>query len=105
MAKWLTKFKYDPIRPLLKSGNDAVIYFTNKGLFEEKLDTIDFIWNLPEVQIILQRQERDGMWKAFYLWIHKHLMIKNHLKPGYGPHYQFVEFLRDFMVLITEIKH
>lgn len=62
MTDWPSKFTYDPIKPLLKSGNDAIIYFTRRDLLEEKVDPIDMVWDLSEVQRILSKQLDNGSW-------------------------------------------
>jgi hypothetical protein len=58
MANWLSKFKIDPIKPFLESGNEAIIYFARRDLLEERLQSIDHI--LPEVQKILKKQQSDS---------------------------------------------
>lgn len=63
MANWLSKFRYDPIKPLLESGNDAIIYFIKRDLLGKKVKAIEYIWDLPEVQKILNKQQPDGSWK------------------------------------------
>lgn len=62
MAEWLSKFKYDPIKPLLESEDDAIIYFTKRDLLEEKVGPIDSVWDLNEVLKILKKQLEDGSW-------------------------------------------
>ncbi len=63
MADWLLKFKYDPIKSLLGSKNDAVIYFTTRDLLEEEVEPINNLWELEEVQKILKKQQLDGSWQ------------------------------------------
>lgn len=56
-------FKYDPIKPLLESKNEAFIFFTRRDLFDEKgLDFKD-LWEMPEAVKILKKQREDGSWK------------------------------------------
>ncbi|MGZ7136201.1 MAG: hypothetical protein ACXVHY_10010 [Methanobacterium sp.] len=64
MEKWLSIFKYNPIDPLLKSENEAILYFTNRDLLEENVRAIDYVWNLFEVQKILKKQRTDGSWDS-----------------------------------------
>jgi len=60
MTDWLSKFKYDPIKPLLESEDESVIYFTERDLLEKKVDAIDYVWNLKNAQNILKKQQPDG---------------------------------------------
>jgi hypothetical protein len=64
MANYLLNFRYDPIKPLLESKNESIIYFTKRDLLEEKVESINYIWNLLEVQKILKKQQSDGSWKS-----------------------------------------
>lgn len=64
MTQKLSKFKYIPLKPLLESENDAIIYFTKRDFLEEKVESIDYIWDLPEVQKILKNQIDDGSWPS-----------------------------------------
>ncbi|MCC7558166.1 MAG: hypothetical protein KO217_05710 [Methanobacteriaceae archaeon] len=63
MTNWISKFNYNPIKPLLESKNNAVIYFT-KELLEKPVKDIDYIWNLPEVQEMLKNQAKNGSWPS-----------------------------------------
>jgi len=63
MTNWISKFKYNPIKPLIESNNKSVIYFT-KELLEMPVKDISYIWNLPEVQKILKKQEKNGSWSS-----------------------------------------
>ncbi len=54
MADWLSKFKYDPIKPLLESKNNAIIYFTKRDLLDEKVEATEYVWSFPEVLKILK---------------------------------------------------
>lgn len=51
------------MKPLLESEDEAVIYFTERDLLEEKVDAIDYIWNLKDAQNILKKQQHDCSWK------------------------------------------
>ena len=63
MTKWLQQFQYDPLIPLLESGNYAVEYCTRRDLLSEPLEDIESLWNLPEAEKILGRQTPSGYWK------------------------------------------
>jgi hypothetical protein len=59
-----TKFKYNPIKPLLASQNAAIVYFTERDLLERKAGSIETVWSLPEVQKIIKKQQANGSWKS-----------------------------------------
>jgi squalene cyclase len=61
--EWNKKFKIDPIPVLLNSKNEALIYFTKKELQGLRVGPIKKIWELPEVEIILRKQQKGGLWK------------------------------------------
>ena len=63
MKEWTDILKYNPIKPLLESNNESIIYFTKRDLEHKKVSSIDEIWNLPEIQNILKKQQSDGSWK------------------------------------------
>ena len=61
---WLSHFNYNPINPLLDSGNYAVKYFVRRNLFEESVEDISSLWELKEVQKIIKKQNSRGYWKS-----------------------------------------
>lgn len=63
MRYWKSQFKYDPIRPLLESGNKQVAYFTNKDILDMPAEPIEILWNLTIPKQILRKQMPDGFWK------------------------------------------
>ncbi len=63
MSHWLNKLKYDPIKPLLSSGNKQVIYFTNRDLLDKPVENIEILWDLKIPKQILHKQQADGFWK------------------------------------------
>lgn len=63
MDTWLNKFRYDPVKPLLSSGNKQIIYFTDRDLLEKSVDTIEVLWNLKIPSQILRKQQSNGSWK------------------------------------------
>ncbi|MBI5679611.1 MAG: hypothetical protein HZC47_01760 [Methanobacterium sp.] len=63
MTYWQSKLNYNPLKALLESENDAVIYFTKRDLIEEDVKPIEYLWDFPEVQKILKKQQPDGSWK------------------------------------------
>lgn len=63
MRYWQKQLNFDPISPLVSSKNEAVEYFVKRDLLEERVKTISYIWQLPEVQKVLKKQQPDGSWK------------------------------------------
>lgn len=63
MNSWQSKFKYDPLKSLLSSGNQQVIYFTNKDLLDKPSEPIEVLWDLKVPGQILRRQRDDGSWR------------------------------------------
>lgn len=63
MATWQGQFKYDPIKPLLVAGNEAINYFTNRDLLNSPVEPIDTLWDLKIASQILRKQQEDGSWK------------------------------------------
>ncbi|MDP3970135.1 MAG: hypothetical protein Q8P90_00375 [bacterium] len=63
MNNWQTFFKHDPIKPLLASNINAIIYFTKKDLLEEKVAPIKTLWEEKPAQSIIRRQLANGSWK------------------------------------------
>jgi hypothetical protein len=62
MKPWLSQFNFDPIAPLLSSGNEAIIYFVQRDLLNVFVGPIDQLWQLPGVLKILKKQLGDGSW-------------------------------------------
>jgi len=63
MNTWLRNFKYDPIKPLLSTENEQIIYFTNRDLINKPVGTIEALWDLKIPKQILRKQQADGSWK------------------------------------------
>lgn len=62
MKKWLDKFKYNPLPPLLANGNNAISLFVQRDLLDKTVSVQD-LWQLPEQQRILKKQHNDGSWE------------------------------------------
>lgn len=63
MTNWVKQFKFDPIRPLCESDNEAVCYFVVRDLLNQKVEPIDTLWMLKIPRQILRKQLPDGSWK------------------------------------------
>jgi len=93
MQDWLSEFKYDSIGSLLQSEDYAIIYFTKKDLLEENVDSIENLWDLPEIQRILEKQDPDGSWKP-----------KRRINEDTGVKYRLIETWRQLRVLIQQYE-
>jgi len=59
---WRLHFKFDPLPPLLSSGNEALQYFVRRDLLGEDVDPVQCLWQLPGAQKIIRKQLPDGSW-------------------------------------------
>ena len=57
---WLQRLKFDPLPPLLSSGNEALGYFVRRDLLGEDAGPVQRLWPLPGAQKILKKQRPDG---------------------------------------------
>jgi hypothetical protein len=62
MNTWRKSFKIDPLPSLLNSGNVAVQYFVRRDLLGERVGPVSQLWQLPEAQKILKKQQAAGSW-------------------------------------------
>ncbi len=63
MTSWQKELKVDPVPELLSLENEAVKYFTIRDLLDKKVEPIEILWKLPEVEKILKKQQSDGSWE------------------------------------------
>lgn len=92
MKHWRGQLNFDPLSPLLSSGNEAVEYFAKRDLIEEGVEPLGYIWRLPGVQKVLQKQQPDGSWK--YPGKQKNIYPKHH--------YSLLETWKMFRSLVEE---
>jgi hypothetical protein len=59
---WRARLRYDPLPPLLSSGNDALRYFVGRDLLGEDVEPVEKLWRDPRVGAIVRRQRDDGSW-------------------------------------------
>ena len=91
---WRKQLRVDAVPILLASQNKTIVYFTKRDLLDEKVESISFVWNLPESQKILRKQQADGSWK----------------KSGgntaiYPPnHHSLVETFKNFRTLVEKYR-
>jgi hypothetical protein len=90
MENWRKQLRVDPIPSLTSSGNEALRFFVRRDLLGEQVGAVDCLWQLPEAQKILRKQQEDGSWPH----------------PGEIKHpdvnYPLVETWRQFRVLVQQ---
>jgi hypothetical protein len=59
---WLSHLGFDPISPLLASGNAALEYFVRRDLLDEPVLPVNILWDLPDAHKILRKQLHNGSW-------------------------------------------
>jgi hypothetical protein len=79
---WLKQLRYDPVKPLLDSGEDAITCFTRRDLLQEPIQPVSTIWTLKQPQNIFKKQKSGGYWEYpgknedyYLLQTFKHLQI------------------------------
>jgi hypothetical protein len=94
MKNWTGLLKNDTIAALLSSGNDAVIYFTERDLLGKPVGPLSSIWELPAAQKLLRKQQSDGSW-----------IYPGKKKPVYPDyHYSLVETFKRFRILVERYR-
>ena len=63
VENWKLRLRIDPLPVLLRSGNEAIMYFTRRDLLNEEVGPVESLWGLPQVVKILRKQQEDGSWK------------------------------------------
>ena len=61
-TEWRMQLRVDVIPSLLFSVSEAVVYFTNHDLLDKPMAPIEYVWQLPELQKLLRKQQSDGSW-------------------------------------------
>jgi len=61
-SSWLARFRFDPIAPLLESGNHAVEFFTRRDLMDQNAGAPTSLWDLRIPRAIVRKQNADGSW-------------------------------------------
>ncbi len=80
----------DPAPVLLNSGEKAIEYFTRRDLLHDSVPPVNTIWELPEAQKLLKKQQPDGSWEKSGK--------KAQVYPPY--HHRLVETFKRFRLLI-----
>ncbi len=85
---WYKQLQYDPIKPLLESGNEAIIYFTRRDLLKQNVDPVTTLWSLKQPVNILKKQLPDGSWKY----------------PGKGDEYRLLQTFKNLQQLVYKYE-
>ena len=64
MKSWINLLKHNPVKPLLDSDNQAIIYYAKRDLSEEKTPPLLTIWNLETPKKLLKKQQASGFWQS-----------------------------------------
>ncbi len=94
MTKWLAQLRFDPTPTLLSSGNEAIVYFTERDVLEQEVAPINNLWQLPEALKTLRNQQPDGSWK--------YTGKKTVSYPKY--HYPLLQTWKTFRVLVEQYE-
>lgn len=62
MSTWRNQLRFDPLPPLLSSGDEALCYLVQRDLLQEEVGPVDRLWELPGAQKIIKKQLADGSW-------------------------------------------
>ena len=90
MSDWLSFFKFNPIVPFQNVQNPMIKYMVKRDLLEEPVESVETLWEHPQVKKILKKQTYNGAWPD-----------KNAKKHINSPtNYQMVETYRNLATLI-----
>ncbi|TLM98899.1 hypothetical protein FDZ71_16495, partial [bacterium] len=90
----MAKLRFDPTPTLLSSGNEAIVYFTERDVLEQEVAPINNLWQLPEALKTLRNQQPDGSWK--------YTGKKTVSYPKY--HYPLLQTWKTFRVLVEQYE-
>ena len=93
-TQWLEQLQYNPIEGLLTGKQDVVSYFVHRDLLDEPVPEIEWVWEQPDVQRILQKQLPNGSWKYPGK---KKLVYPSH-------HHALVETWKQFRILVRQYE-
>ena len=66
---WLAALKYNPLQPLLLSGDESIKLFSEKDLLGKSNVDARQLWDLPQAQKIASRQQRNGVFIVVWLFL------------------------------------
>lgn len=61
--RWLPFLKRDPLPMLLRPEIPALYYFVRRDLLGNVVESVEELWQLPEVHGLLHRQREGGFWR------------------------------------------
>lgn len=60
---WLEALRFNPLPPLLESGNATIIFFAKRDLLGQDAGRVEQLWDSDTVARLLRRQQGNGSWK------------------------------------------
>jgi len=60
---WLEALRFDPLPPLLESGNESIMFFAKRDLLGQDAGPVEQLWGSDAVVRLLRKQQGDGCWK------------------------------------------
>jgi hypothetical protein len=60
---WRPNLHTDPLSALLGWDDPALTYFVRRDLLADTFPSVDTLWDLPEAQRLLDKQQSDGAWR------------------------------------------
>jgi hypothetical protein len=63
MDDWRKQLRFDPFPALFSSESKVLHYFARRDLLDEKVESVESLWNLHEAERIVNRQQDDGTWE------------------------------------------
>jgi len=60
---WLKQLRFNPLTQLLSSKNEALEHFVRRDLLGEEGGSTETLWQLPQVEKTVSKQQADGSWK------------------------------------------
>jgi hypothetical protein len=60
---WIDRLCVDPLPLLLSADHEALRYFARRDLLGEKAGPVDALWELPEAQKLVKKQQENGSWR------------------------------------------
>jgi hypothetical protein len=91
MESWQKQMRNDPVPAFLSSKDETLKYFVRRDLLDEGVGPMYRLWQLPEAQKILKKQQPDGSWD-------RSVSMKKHKDINYG----LTETWKQFRYLIAK---
>jgi hypothetical protein len=62
-VKWPETLRVNPLPSLLAADNEALRFFVRRDLMDEEAGPVDALWELPEAQKLIKKQQENGSWR------------------------------------------